>query len=164
MLGGGVRSQVRGGGYLVLGLGGGGTQSQVWGGTQSQVGGYSIPGPGGHPVPDPGGGGYPLSRPGMGYPLCQTWDEVPPPPARPAMGYLPPPPASVDRYTDRCQNITFPRTTYAGGNNVAHFGYLNSTLIPQITTTCWMNFSSFSSNLRRRTFWVRHQEDLFFPA
>ena len=28
-----------------------------------------------------------------------------------------PPPESVDRYTDRCQNITFPCTTYAGGNN-----------------------------------------------
>ena len=61
-----------------------------------------------HPWPDLGWGTPPLPRPGMGYP----------PPARPEMGY---PPTSADRHTDSCQNITFPRTTYAGGNNPSSF-------------------------------------------
>ena len=57
----------------------------------------------------------------MRYPPSLTWDGVPP---RPGMGYPPQPdlrwgtpPASVDRHTDSCQNITFPRTMYVGGNN-----------------------------------------------
>ena len=37
-----------------------------------------------------------------GTPPTLTWTWVPPP-------------ESVDRHTDWCQNITFPRTTYAGG-------------------------------------------------
>ena len=72
-----------------------------------------VPGVGGGPHPRSGGGypvpglgGTPLSRPGMGYPPGQTWDGIHPPPA------------SVDRHTDWCQNITFPRTTYAGGNQL----------------------------------------------
>ena len=44
---------------------------------------------------------------------------VPPPPLWIWLGY--PPPPGVDRrmdgWTDTCQNITFPRTTYAVGNN-----------------------------------------------
>ena len=46
----------------------------------------------------------------------QTWQGYPPPSSRPGMGYSPSPPhTSVDRHTDSCQNITFPRTSYAGG-------------------------------------------------
>ena len=40
-----------------------------------------------HPDLEPGQGGTPLSRPGMGYPLVQTWDGVPPSRSRPGMGY-----------------------------------------------------------------------------
>ena len=96
---GGTLSQVRGG-YPSQIWGEGDTPSQVWGGT-----------------------------------LSQTWDGVPPP-TRPGMGYPPrtwdgggtPAPASVERHTDSCQNINFPRTMYAGGNknNVA-------TLFPLLT-------------------------------
>ena len=90
-------------------------------------GGYPIPGPGWgvlHPrwgVPPPWPGmGYPSSRPGVGYPpiswkgKCPTWtlDGILPPSA--GWGT---PPASVDRHTDSWQNITFPRTSYAGGKN-----------------------------------------------
>ena len=62
----------------------------------------------------PGMGYPPPPRPDLGWctPLPQTWD--------PEMGY--PPPASVDRYTDWCQNITFPRTMYAGGKNKMFVG------------------------------------------
>ena len=101
-------------------------------------GGYPVPGPGGVPHHRSGGRGVPHPRSagtlgtphlpdlGWGTPPGQTWDGVPPPgqtwdgvppPARPGMGY-PPPPASVDRHTDSCQNITFPRTTYAGGKKL----------------------------------------------
>ena len=44
---------------------------------------------------------------GWGTSHHQTWDGVPPT-IRPGMGY------------PHCINITFPRTTYAGGNNVRH--------------------------------------------
>ena len=133
--GGGTQSQVRGGGFPVPGLRGvpdprsGGTWSQVRGGVPGPMsgGGYPVPGPGGYPIPGRGypvpglgeGGtlGTPLSRPGMGAPPSQTWDGVPLPPARPGMGYPLPSHTSVDRHTDWCQNITFPRTTYAGGKN-----------------------------------------------
>ena len=65
--------------------------------------------------PDLGWGTPPPSRPGMGYPqpsrpgfeypppTIQTWDGVPPPPM-------------VKRQTFPSINITFLRTTYAGGN------------------------------------------------
>ena len=43
----------------------------------------------------------------------ETWD--PPPPVHGWIGYLPP---KVNRQTFPSINITFPRTTYAGGNNV----------------------------------------------
>ena len=101
---------------------GGGTLSQFWGvpcsrsgGTLSQVQGRGVL----HPDLVRGYPRYPPSRPGMGYPPGQTWDGVLP---RPEMGYPPDlrwgtPPASVDRHTDSCQNITFPCTTYAGGKN-----------------------------------------------
>ena len=133
--------------------GGGGTQSQVQGGTQSQVrggvpslrsgeggtpsqvpGGYPIPGLGvphpdlvrgrgysryplprngmGYPFPLPGPGmGYP-PRPKIGYPPGQTWDRVPPP--RPQC-----------EQTFPSINITFSRTTYAGGkNDHVAYGYV----------------------------------------
>ena len=76
-----------------------------------------------HPRPDLGWGNPPVqtwdgvpppsSRSGMGYPPIQTWDRIPP---RPGMGYQPP--AMVNRQTFPSINITFPRTTYAGGKNV----------------------------------------------
>ena len=55
------------------------------------------------------GMGYTPSRPQMGYPLARPGMGYPP---RPEMGYRHLP-ASVDRHTDSCQNIAFPRTTYA---------------------------------------------------
>ena len=82
------------------------------GGTPSSHGG------GGYPIHSCGGGGYPIqswwgdgvpppSRPGKRYPppTIHTWDGVPPPP-----------PPMVNRQTFPSINITFPRTTYAGGN------------------------------------------------
>ena len=94
---------------------------------------------GGTPHPDLARG-YPWylppSRPGQGVPKVpsnQTWDGVPPiqtwdgvpPTIRPEMGYPPPsdlgwgtpPPPMVNRQTFPSINITFPRTTYAGGKN-----------------------------------------------
>ena len=86
---GGTPSQVRGG-----------TPSQVRGGTQSQV---PHPRSGGDPVPNLGGT---PSRPGQGGTLGT--------PTRPGMGYTP---TVVNRQTFPSTNITFPHTTYAGGNN-----------------------------------------------
>ena len=74
-------------------------------------------------------GGTPHQQDG-GYPI-QTWDGVPPP--RLGTGYPPdlgqptpptqtwdgvPPQPIVNRQTFPSINITFPRTTYAGGKNV----------------------------------------------
>ena len=104
---------------------------------------YPIPGPGGTPsqvrggvLPHPRLRGYPPARPRMGYPPARPGMGYPParpgmgypPLTRPGMGYVPlpqpdlrwgtpSPAASVDRNTDSCQNITFPRTTSAGGKN-----------------------------------------------
>ena len=59
--------------------------------------------------------GTPLPGPGMGYPpppyLDLGWGTPLP---RPEMGY--PPHPKVNRQTFPSINITFPRTTYAGGN------------------------------------------------
>ena len=116
-----------------------------WGYPIPGLGGYPVPGPwgvpcprsvGGYPVPDlrgvpyprsgvphPRSGGTPsqvwgggVSHPDLGWGTpSQTWDGVPP---QPDLGWgTPLPPASVDRHTDWCQNITFPRTTYAGAKN-----------------------------------------------
>ena len=60
----------------------------------------------GYPCPDLGWGTPPPARLGMGYPFPRP--EI--------LRWGTPSSASVDRYTDRCQNITFPHTTYAGGN------------------------------------------------
>ena len=126
-------------------MSGGVPPSHVRGGTLSHVGGggYPVPCLGGYPIPCPGGiphprsGGGTPSHVGGGYPPNPDLGWGTPPRPRPGMGYpprpdlgwstpprpeilrwgTPPPPASVDRYTDWCQNITFPRTTYAGGNN-----------------------------------------------
>ena len=98
----------------------GGTPSSHGGGTQ-----------GTRQTPDLGWGTPPTIRPGMGYPTIQTWDGVPPhqtwngvtlPPSRPGMGY--PPQPMVNRQTFPSINITFPRTTYAGGNNCKSWGSL----------------------------------------
>ena len=55
-------------------------------------------------------------------PPTWTWLGYPPPPPGPGSG-TPPPPLGVDRqndgWTHTCQNITFPRTTYAVGNKCA---------------------------------------------
>ena len=138
--GGGTHPQVQGG-TLSQVQGAPHTRSEGGWGTPSQVvgGGYPIPGLGrGYPIPGHGGG-YPIPSLGRGVPHPRSrgtypipgWGEGVPhqdlgwgtPPARPGMGYPPrpemgSPPASVDRHTDWCQNITFPRTTYAGGNKV----------------------------------------------
>ena len=111
----------------------GGTPSLLGGGTppwvppSDLVEGYPIParryptlgnppiGPGwGNPPIRSGWGtshqtwlGYPPSvRPGWGTPLHLDLAGVPPPPVDRQIGW-----------TDTCQNITFPRTTYAVGNN-----------------------------------------------
>ena len=69
----------------------------------------------------------------LGYPHTWTWLNYHPPPPHLDLAWVPPawtwlryPPAGpglgtllgVDRRTDACQNITFPRTTYAVGKNV----------------------------------------------
>ena len=122
----------------MLVVAGGGTPSSHGGGVPPP----SRPGQGGYPVtphhPDLGWGNPPPSRPGMGYPhpTIQTWDGYPLP-SRPGMGYsptiqtwdgvppptiqtwdgVPPPPPMVNRQTFPRINITFLRTTYAGGKN-----------------------------------------------
>ena len=106
----------RSGGYPIPGPGGGGYPIQTWDGVPPGQTWDGVP-----PWPDLGWGiprarsgmGYPPARPGMGYPPSQTWVGVPP---QPGLGWGTPP-TSVDRHIDWCQNITFPRTTYAGGNN-----------------------------------------------
>ena len=119
---------------------GGGTPSSHDGGypltIQTWPGGYPLtiqtwpegcpppPRPGmGYPPPsDLGWGMPPPSRPGMGYPPPPPpsrpgMDVAPLPTIRPGMGYpAPPPPPMVNRQTFPSINITFPRTTYAGGN------------------------------------------------
>ena len=88
----GVPSPRSGGWYLVPGLG----DYPVPG----SRGGYPIPGLGGYPIPCPGGVPHP--------------DLVGGYPPEPEMGY---PPRNVNRQTFPSINITFPRTTYAGGKN-----------------------------------------------
>ena len=98
--------------------------------------------PGRVPPPPPAGPGRvpPPAGPGRVPPQGTPPARVPPQPgySPAAPGRVPPPPAApwhsgkcckalwdtgtppVDRQTDTCQNITFPRTTYAGGNNHTH--------------------------------------------
>ena len=81
--------------------------------------------PRGYPVRyPPGGSGYPLG--GSGYPPGGVPDRVPPAASWHSgkcckalwdMG-TPPVDRQIDGWTDACQNITFPRTTYAGGKNI----------------------------------------------
>ena len=88
--------------------------------------GWGIPPP--H-HPDLGWGTLLPSRSGMGYPpVIRPGMGYPPPPSRPGTGYpappppiqtwdgVPPPPPMVNRQTFPSINITFPRTTFAGGN------------------------------------------------
>ena len=85
-------------------------------------------------VLDPPGGGtrtWVPPRGWSGYPPGGVPDQAPPPLSHGILGnvakhygiWVPPP---VDRqiggWTDACQNITFPRTTYAGGNNSTALG------------------------------------------
>ena len=67
------------------------------------------------------------SPPGWPTPPPPCWPTPPPPPRQldltPPSGWTwRPPPLWTDRWmdgrTDACQNITFPRTTYAGGKNL----------------------------------------------
>ena len=92
------------------------------------------PPPGGYltQVPPPRGGPDPGNPPPGGVPGSGTprgGPGTPPPPRclmafwemlQSIMGYGYPPPVDrqIDGWTDACQNITFPRTTYAGGNNI----------------------------------------------
>ena len=74
--------------------------------------GYPPPGPGWGTPPPGSGWGTPLPTwTWLGYPPACTWLGYPP--AGPGQGT---PPPGVDRHTDACQNITFPRATYAVGN------------------------------------------------
>ena len=102
------------------------------------LGGYltQVHPPGGVPDPGPPGGGPGTPPGGSGYPPGGYLGQVPPrggggsgypPPPLPhgILGnvakhygiWVPPPPVDrqIDGWTDACQNITFPRTTYAGG-------------------------------------------------
>ena len=108
---------------------------------QTWSGGYPPPSKPGQGVPQgtptiqtwPGGyPWYPPPKPGMGYfptqtwdgyPLIQTSDGVPPPWPDLGWGYppdlgqgTPRPPPMVNRQTFPSINITFSRTTYAGGS------------------------------------------------
>ena len=90
-----------------------------------------LPGtPGGYPIPGRGTPTGGILHPWMGYPpFGPGWGT--PPPIRPGWGTpcldlagVPPtwpgwvPPLWTDRWTDTCQNTTFPRTTYAVGKNL----------------------------------------------
>ena len=83
-----------------------------------------------------GGGGVPRQKFFSGLNMYRAksgvkifslyWDRVPPPPHE-----------SVDIHTDWCQNITFPRTTYAGGKNwrnesVARLAWKPRWIIPSL--------------------------------
>ena len=149
--GGGVPHPGHGGGYPIQSWWGGNPSSHSAGGVPHPVMVGGTPGTPPH-HPDLAGGGYlgypPPSWPGMGYPSphhpdlgwgtpphhpdlgwgtpptpFQTWDGVPP---YPALRWGTPPPM-VNRQTFPSINITFPRTTYAGGK------YINCT---SSTTTC----------------------------
>ena len=74
------------------------------GGTPSQVRTW-----GGYLYPRLGRGGTPTCWQGWGHPPVWNWD----------LARAHPPPPRVDRHTEACQDITFPRTPYAGGNNMA---------------------------------------------
>ena len=115
-----VRYPPRGGGYPVRSPPGGLPGQVPPGGVPGQV-----PPPGGYLVryPDPPPGGATQS----GTPPGGTQSGTPPPlphafweMLQSIMGYGYPP-LWTDRWmdgrTDACQNITFPRTPYAGGNN-----------------------------------------------
>ena len=88
----------RSGGYPITGLGKGVPHPRSRGGW-------------GYPQPDLGWGTLPWPDLGWGTPPGETWDGVSPP-VRPGMGV---PPHNVNRQTFPSTNITFPRTTYAGG-------------------------------------------------
>ena len=91
-----------------------GTPCQVWwGGTRGGV----------PPLARSEGGylrwEYPPGWTWLGYqpPPGWTWLGYPPPLAGPGWGTPPPRCGQTDWWTDTCQNITFPRTSYAVGNN-----------------------------------------------
>ena len=130
MVGGGYPIQSwLGGGHTPSSYGVGGYPIQSWWGStpSSHGGGYPIQSWWGYHIPGLDGGGT------QGTPTIQTCPEGgtlgtshhpdltigctlgTPPPSRPGMGY--PPPPMVNRQTFPSINITFPRTTYAGGKN-----------------------------------------------
>ena len=96
---------------------------------QTWLGGYP-----GYPPPSRPGMGYPSpSRPEMGYP-CHPDLRWGTPPPRPGMGYLPPP--MVKRQTFPSINITFPCTTYAGGNSFIKITKISSLAIVTLSLGC----------------------------
>ena len=118
--GGGVPDPPPPGGYLTWVPPPGGYLSRVppWGGTWP-----APPPPGGVPDPPPRGGTWAGYPPGGGLgpgtpPAVASWHSGKCCKALWDMGT--PPPLWTDRWmdgrTDACQNITFPRTPYAGGN------------------------------------------------
>ena len=101
-----------------------------------------IPPDRGRPPPWPDLIGVPEVRyPLAGVPPSQVWQGVPKwgtrggvPPACTWLGY-PPSCGQTDRWTDTCQNITFPRTTYVVGNNNCLF--ISTVRVPPRTYNTW---------------------------
>ena len=103
---------------------------------------------------------FPLLRPGN-YPPPQSKTGNPPWPgpgtpldlgAPPDLDLGPPPPQRVNRQTFPSINITFPRTTYAGGNKLSltlDWWYLNS----------WV-WTSWPVNLTREGLCKNYEENL----
>ena len=78
-----------------------------WGVTQGTPIGYPLPGP---------MGGTPIGVSPHRVPPGQVWTWLGYPP--PGPGWVSPPRCGqIDGWTDACQNITFPHTTYAVGKN-----------------------------------------------
>ena len=118
------------------------------GGTQTPPGGYQSGTPQGTRSGTPQGGtqsGPPGGVPGppRGEPVRYPPGGVPGPPPLPHgilgnvakhYGIWVPPPVDrqIDGWTDACQNITFPRTTYAGGNETKKEETHNCTQLPNI--------------------------------
>ena len=89
-----------------------------WGGPGTPLGGYLTR------VPPPGGSGYPPAASWHSGKCCKAlWDMGTPPVDR-----------QIDGWTDACQNITFPRTTYAGGNNFTYFFIAATVFFQEIVT------------------------------
>ena len=154
------------GGYPIIMVGGYPPTIQTWPmGPHPVMGGYPPtirPGMG-YPPPTirPGmGDGVPpptTIRPGMGHPLPHHPDLGYPPPTIQTWDGAPPPPPMVNRQTFPSINITFPRTTYAGGKKL-HYAAITLERKPKQKATSLQNrlqpnFQAKSLSLQCKNNW-----------